>query len=333
MARYLGPADLQRLFDEGLVRPHDCIGALARAHAEHGRARVDLLPRQVLWADPVRHEPDAPALHVGAAYLQDGHVMGASVDAVRFPPGAAGPWVTVFDGDTGKVVGVVHGRSVDVWRAAAAAALAARELARTDARHLALIGTGRCAMAQLTFMAALYPFDLIQCYSRNPATLHDFCRRASAELGGIEVRPAGSVSAAVEQADIVTTLTTSPVPVLEGAWLPAGVHINAMGQHAPTTRELDTAAVVGSLVVVDSMAQAMSGKGEILIPIDEGAITPEHVHAELGAVVAGRARGRAERTQRTLFCAGGTAFEAMGLCRMLLDKAVAAGIGLPLPGH
>src|SRR5690606_10627862 len=126
---------------------------------------------------------------------------------------------------------------VSVWKTAATAALATRELARPDARRMALIGTGSYAFEQLRFMAAVYRLSSILCYSRNAERLKRFCDHASQRLG-LEVLPAESVSAAVAEADIVTTLTTSPVPVLENAWLPDGVHCNIMGQHAPSAREV-----------------------------------------------------------------------------------------------
>lgn len=330
MAIYLGPDDLLQMFARGLVTPRDCIDAVAGSFREHGDRKVDILPRQILWADAAHKEPRAKALKLGAAFMQDSQVMGASVYATHFTPGDVQMWITVFSGTTGQMQGVIHSKHVSVWKTAATAALAARELARPDARRMALIGTGSYALEQLTFMAALYDFDAIHCYSRNPATLQEFCMRASAAIGR-EVRPSPSVQDAVASADIVTTITTSPTPVLRGAWLPEGVHCNVMGQHAPSTREVDTEAVLGSRIVVDAMAQAMGEKGELLIPIAEGAIRETDIHAELGAVVAGHATGRTERSQRTLFCSGGTAFEYMGLCRMLIEKAMAAGVGLDLP--
>ena len=331
MAIYLGPGDLQQMFAQGLVTPRDCVEAVAGSFREHGRAKVHVLPRQILWADASRREPRARALKLGAAYMQESRVMGASIYATHFTPGSVEMWINVFSGVTGQMLGVINSKHVSVWKTAATAALATRELARRDARRMALIGAGSYAMEQLTFMAALYRLACVRCFSRNAQALRDFCARASRELG-LEVQPAESAQAAVADADIVTTITTSPVPVVLGAWLPDGVHCNIMGQHAPTTREVDTEAVVGSRLVVDALEQALGEKGEILIPIAEGAITASDIHAELGAVLAGHAAGRTESSQRTMFCSGGTAFEYMGLCSMLIEKAMEAGVGLPLAG-
>jgi ornithine cyclodeaminase/alanine dehydrogenase-like protein (mu-crystallin family) len=103
-----------------------------------------------------------------------------------------------------------------------------------------------------------------------------------------------------------------------------------MGQHDPRTREVDSAAVAESRVVVDSVAQAWNEKGEILIPLAEGRIAKEHVLGELGDVVCGRVQARAAAGDKTMFCSGGTALEYMGTCAILLEKARTAGAGQEL---
>jgi alanine dehydrogenase len=118
--------------------------------------------------------------------------------------------------------------------------------------------------------------------------------------------------------------------VVRGAWLAAGVHVNAIGQHAPQAREIDTAAIVKARVVVDAREQALQEKGEILIPLREGAIAQSHIVGELGEVVAGRVKGRARDDDVTVFCSGGTALEYMGLCELLIARARAAGLGKEL---
>src|SRR4029453_9723787 len=131
----------------------------------------------------------------------------------------------------------------------------------------------------------------------------------------------------VRKAGVGTTITPSAMPVVFGEWLARGSHCNAMGQHAPATRELDTQAIRDADVFVDAREQAFAEKGEILMPIAEGAFGRDHVRGELGDVVAGRIVGRTSSERRTVFCAGGTALEYMTLCAMLIAKARDAGIG------
>jgi ornithine cyclodeaminase/alanine dehydrogenase-like protein (mu-crystallin family) len=174
------------------------------------------------------------------------------------------------------------------------------------------------------------PLARVRCYSRDAAKREAFAAWGRAQLPGIAIEAVASAERAVRGADIVVTVTTSPIPVLEGAWLAPGVHCNVMGQHDPRAREIDTAALAASRVVVDALAQAWNEKGEILIPLAEGRIAKEHVLGELGDVVAGRLKPRSGDADRTMFCSGGTALEYMGTCAMLLEKARVAGVGQEL---
>ncbi|MDB5744195.1 MAG: Ornithine cyclodeaminase [Polaromonas sp.] len=329
MALYLGQSDLDTLFAEGLVTPADCVEAVAGSFHEQGLRQVGVMPRQIVWADAAQTAPRSPALKMSAAYMRGSRIMGASIYAVQFTPGSVDMWLTVFSGVTGQMIGVLNSKSLSIWKTAATAAVAARCLARSDAHRVALIGTGSYAMAQIEFLAAVMEVEKIFCFSRNADTLRQFCIRASEKLG-LPVSPAASAQAAVEDADMITTITISPTPVVLGEWLPAGVHCNVMGQHAPGAREIDTRGVLESHVIVDATEQAFNEKGELLIPISEGAMTSNHVAGELGSVLTGNCAGRTSHSQKTMFCSGGTAFEYMGLCSMLLERAAAAGLGQQL---
>ena len=167
----------------------------------------------------------------------------------------------------------------------------------------------------------------VHCASRDPAKREAFVAEARRALPGLRIVSSASPQEAVRDADIVTTITTSSTPVVLGEWLAPGTHCNAMGQHAPATRELDTQAIRDADVYVDAREQAFAEKGEILLPMAEGAIGRDHVKGELGEVVAGRVAGRTSNARRTVFCSGGTALEYMTLCATLIDKARDAGIG------
>ncbi|MBL8380875.1 MAG: ornithine cyclodeaminase family protein [Burkholderiales bacterium] len=330
MALYLGPRELERLFGEGIVTPGDCVEAVAASFREHGTGSSEQLPRHILWADPDHATPRDRALKLSASMMRDSRVFGASVYSTHYKPGEVEMWNLVFDGEDGRMAGVIHGKALSLWKTAATAAVATQALARQEAARVALIGSGRYALAQLTCLAAVRDVAAVRCHSRDPARLAAFVERAGAALPGVSVTPETSARAAVADADIVTTITTSPTPVLEGAWVAAGTHVNAMGQHAPHAREVDSALVRGARVVVDTLEQALIEKGELLIPLAEGSITREHIAAELGAVVAGRVPGRSSAAETTLFCSGGTALEYMALARMVIERARQAGIGRDL---
>ncbi len=326
MALFLGSADLDRLFAGGHVRPRDCIDAVEASFREHGTRDVGVLPRAILTADGESPQPRSRALKLSASYMRGSRRMGASIYSTHFRPGDVDMWIVVFSGETGRMHGVLSGKALSLWKTGATAAVAARHLARADATRVALIGTGRYARTQLQCLAEVRRIEHLACYSRDPAKRHAFAEWAVSAFPHTEVVAASTAEQAVRDAGIVVTITTSATPVVEGAWLAPGSHCNAMGQHAPHTREVDTAAMMNARVVVDAREQAFSEKGEVMLPLAEGAIDEARI-AELGEVVAGRAVGRSSDTERTVFCSGGTALEYMGLCGMLIERAHAAGLG------
>ena len=327
MTWFVGPRDIARLFESGAVKPRDCVDAVESSFREHGEGNVGVLPRAILTADGEAPMPRSRALKLSASYMRGSRTMGASIYSTHFRPGDVDMWLTVFSGENGRMQGVLCGKALSVWKTAATAAVATRHLARADAADAAIVGTGRYALAQLLCLATVRDLREVRCFSRDPAKREAFAREAQAALPSVHVVTADSARDAVRDAHVVTTITTSATPVVLGEWLANGSHCNAMGQHAPATRELDTAAIRDADVFVDAREQAFAEKGEILLPIAEGAITRDHVRGELGCVVARRIAGRVAGEQRTVFCSGGTALEYMNLCAMLVDKARAAGIG------
>jgi alanine dehydrogenase len=330
MARFLGSNDIDRLFGEGHVRLADCNDAVEASFREHGEGNVGVLPRQILTADGGVPKPRSRALKLSASYMRDSRVIGASIYSTHFRPGDVDMWLMVFSGDTGNLVGILHGKTLSLWKTGATAAVAVRHLARADGSRVALIGTGYYAKAQLRCLAADRRLSEVRCFSRDAGKVATFVDWARATLPGTAVLAAASAEEAVRAADIVVTITTSPDPVVRGEWLDAGTHVNAIGQHAPEAREIDTEAIVKSRVIVDAREQALQEKGEILIPLREGAIMPTHIVGELGEVIAGRVRGRTADSDVTVFCSGGTALEYMGLCELLIARARDAGLGKEL---
>ena len=330
MAIFLCRSDIERLFDEGHVPLRDGIDAVERSFREHGEGNVGILPRQILTADGAAPQPRSRALKLSASYMRDSRIMGASVYSTHFRPGDVDMWLMVFSGESGDLAGILHGKTLSLWKTGATAAVAARHLARADATRVALLGTGFYARAQLLCLAADRALSEVRCYSRDAGKLAAFVGWARTALRDVEVIAAASAENAVRGAGIVVTITTSPNPVVRGEWLDPGVHVNAIGQHAPTAREVDTATIVRGRVVVDAREQALQEKGEILIPLREGAITPAHIVGELGEVVAGRVEARRHALDITVFCSGGTAMEYMGLCELLIARARDARLGKAL---
>ena len=146
-----------------------------------------------------------------------------------------------------------------------------------------------------------------------------FARRA-AKRHGIDVEAAASAEAAAREAHVICTVTAAATPILRGAWLRPGAHVNAVGACLPRHRELDTEAVKRSRLIVDRRESALAEAGDVLIPIAEGAFGPEHIAGELGEVVAGRVEGRTSPGQITLFKSLGLAVEDVAAAQWICGK-------------
>ena len=233
----------------------------------------------------------------------------------------------LFDTDTGALTAIMEVLYFDWLKTAAVSAVATRYLAPVDSSRLALFGTGRHARSQLYALTKVCAIQRVLAYSPNPGKRRIFCEKMSAELG-IDVIPVESPDAALRDADIVTTITTSPSPVFAGTALPDKLlHINALGAHYPWVREVDEHVVVNSRVFVDERQQGLKENGEIMIPMEAGLIEESHIIGDLGALVAGTAAGRESDTGWTLFLSGGTGVEDVAVATRLYEKAEQRGIG------
>lgn len=260
-----------------------------------------------------------------------GASLGAKIITV-FPGNDATPYdahigaVLLFDAEHGKLLAIADASSITAIRTSAVSGLATRLLAREDANELALLGAGVLAIPHLDAVKCVRDIRRVRVWSRSGEKSKVFAERARREFG-VEVVVSTSAREAVEGADVVCTVTASRTPVLEGAWLAEGAHVNAVGASLPTARELDTAAVVKSRLFVDRRESTLSEAGDLLIPRGEGAVTDAHILGELGDLLAGNAKGRTRREDVTLFKSLGLAVEDVAALRHIHTKAVARGAG------
>ena len=314
----------------GLLPMDRCIDLMADALA--GLARGEA-------ANPLRTVVPVPAAVPSAlaampAVLADPPAMGVKIISVF--PGNHGTgieshqgFVMLFEGEHGSPVALIDAIAITAIRTAAVSGLATRLLAGEDAGDLAILGSGTQARSHLAAMQAVRPLRRIRAWSPHRERLDAFVAEAAAE--GTPIEAADSAQAAVEGADIICTVTASAVPVLEGAWLAPGAHINAVGSSLPANRELDTEAVRRARLFVDRRESARSEAGDYLIPLREGAIGEDHIVAELGEIVAGLAAGRRAPDEITLFKSLGLAIEDLASARWIHQQAVASGVGTPIP--
>ncbi len=213
---------------------------------------------------------------------------------------------------------VIDGGALTGLRTAAVSGLATRRLARRDAGHLVVFGAGVQGRAHLDAMAAVRDIRSVTIVSRSRGPADALVDRAGRR--GIDA--AVGDPGAVTTADLICTCTTSGDPLFDGSLLPAGCHINAVGTYQPHTRELDDRAVARAKVVVETREAALEEAGDLLIPIEAGVVTRDHVVAELADVV----RGTQVRTgddDITLFKSVGVAFEDLVVARAAFDRATA----------
>jgi thiomorpholine-carboxylate dehydrogenase len=249
-------------------------------------------------------------LGVMPAVMREG--MGAKL-VCFYPKNAGSPWPThlatimLFESETGRPLAVLDGRLITEMRTAAVSAAVTRQLASPDARVLALLGSGVQAQAHLEALRHVCRFDEVRVWSRTHAHAQAFAARHGARAMDAE--------AAVRGADVVVTATSSAEPVLQGAWLKSGAHVNAVGACLPTWRELDDAAVRESVLIVDSRNAALRESGDVIL-------SKATIFAEAGEVFAGARR--APRAATTLFKSLGLAVEDIAAARLVYDALGAA---------
>lgn len=239
-------------------------------------------------------------------------------------------YVHLVNARTAKLEAVIASGWLGMTRTGAASGIAARHLGPPDARVAGQVGAGAQAPSQLEAVCKACNIERAQVYSRDPARLATFCEAMSDRLG-IEVLPAASAAAAVQGADIVNVITNSTQPVLEGAWLSPGQHVNAAGSNAVTRRELDLAAVRRcDLVVVDSRSAARRECGDLLPAVEQGMIRWERL-PELGEVIAGMRLGRRSARDITLYESHGMGIQDIYVAEHVLEAARKRRLGRELP--
>ena len=296
----------QPLFlNEEQVRQHlrmaDLIPAMEKALIEFSAGKVTQPVRSVINVDP-------PGGFLG---LMPAHTAdGLGLKAVTFYPSNAERGIpthmaTIFlvDPETGTPLAVMDGRLITEMRTAAVSAAATKLLASPDAKILAILGSGVQARSHVEALRLVRQFQEIRVWSPTKEHAEQFAK----EIGATPT----SAEQAVRGADVVVTATSSKIPVVKGAWLKAGCHVNAIGACRPDWRELDDAALKGSVVFVDCREGAMKESGDVILSGAE-------IYAELGEVLAGKVPSQANET--TIFKSLGMAAEDIAAAMLVYRK-------------
>jgi len=239
--------------------------------------------------------------------------------------------VVVLEASTGRPLAVMDGTYLTALRTGAASGVATRLLSRTDAHVVAVFGAGAQGRTQLEAVCEVRDIQRAWVFDSRLEAMTRYVSEMSSMGGRIptDVRAAASPKQAVRDADIICTATTSSEPVFNDADLRPGVHINAIGAFTPRTREIPGETILRAKVVTDSLAAVLAdGAGDLSVPIREGLMTPDHVHADLGEVVMGIKAARENADEVTVFKAVGNAVQDVSVASEIMKAASEKALGI-----
>ena len=296
------------------------IDVVERVQREYSTGQAIDVPRE-------RTRLPKAALHILQGAVPSANIFGykaytSSREGIRF-------LVYGFSAERGNLDVVVEANYLGMMRTGAAGGVAAKYLARPDARVAGVFGSGWQAQSQIEALAAVRKLERVKVWSRNAEKLAKFCERMRAKLS-LDVVPAASPDDAVRGSDLIVTITTSATPVFSGESLGKGVHINAAGSNSLLRQEIDEATVrKADVVVVDSRPTALKEAGDLLPALEKGRLHAGQL-TEIGEVIAGTRPGRTSAEQTTLFESQGMAIQDLAIAAELAKLARAGSIGTEL---
>ena len=290
------------------VSPERAVSAMREAFAADGLGRTRV---------PAVINLDVPSAH-GEFHVKTAYIEGVPHVAVKVASGfydnpsrglpSGSGLMALFDATTGLPAALLldNGFLTDI-RTAAAGALAADLLAPQSIQTVGVIGSGVQARWQIRCLSTVRPFERVIAWSPTRAHLDAYCHEMYAE--GFRVEPSSSVEDVCRAADVLITATPSKSPLVRATWLHVGMHITALGSDSPGKQELDADCLdLADLLVVDRFAQC-SAFGELKYALDAGLLTRNDVHAELGAIAAGKKPGRTSDREITIADLTGVGFQ------------------------
>ena len=235
---------------------------------------------------------------------------------------SVGAVYALFDARNGRALALFDGEEITACRTAGASAYAASRLARNDARHLVLVGSGRIARRLAEAHRFVRPIERVSVWSRTPERAS--AAAAQMKRDGVEATAVIDLERAVREADIVSCATLSVAPIVRGDWLPPGVHLDLVGAFQAGMRETDDAAMArADLVVVDQRTAALAEGGDVVQAMRAGALTEARIAADLADLARGAHPGRTRADQVTVFKSVGFALEDLAAAEAVFDAAAA----------
>lgn len=321
----VGGADVRRALPMS-----DCIEAVDRAMRALSELRADVPLRTIMLLPGGRN-----FYGVMPGYLDDPRALGAKILTVypdntkRGLPSHVG-LVVLFDTEIGVPLAVMDAAELTAIRTAAASAVATRALARQEASHLAILGTGDQAVTHLEAISNVRKLQTVHVWGRSSEKAERLAEEQGSKLS-LRIEVSKTAEEAVRGADIVCTVTASHEPVLSGAWLQPGAHVNLVGSSRLTSREADDEVVSGSRFFVDSRTSARAEAGELRHAMDAGKVGDRHVLGEIGEVLGGGVVGRTSDSDITVYKSLGVAVQDLAAAHVVYDRALRFHYGTRAP--
>jgi alanine dehydrogenase len=317
----LSRADLEKvlLMEDAMISVEDAFRDLAA-----GRARM-----------PVRLSMEIPSNHgwfgIMPAYLEGlGSVSTKIVSVFNHNQSKNLPTimasVILNDHETGELVSVMDGSYITGLRTGALGGIAAKYLSRKDSKTVSIFGAGIQARAHLDSLIHVRNIEKVKVYDPIDERSKKFVDEMSRKLK-LPIEIFKEPNEALKDSDIIVTVSTSSKPVFDGHLITKGTHINAFGNFKPAERELDTFTIQTSKIVVDKRDSALSEAGDLIIPIEEGAVNKEIILADLSEVIMGSKVIRSSHDDITLFKSVGLAIQDCAVASLAYRKAREKGIG------
>lgn len=304
----------------GLATPEEYIEAVRGGYRQRGQG-APAAPRTKLTNE------NPPGMLTGySAILPETGAMGGYTYTAGFGAEDAHFMLPLFDSQSGRPLALLDGASLNPFKTGAAGAVGVNALAREDATTLAVIGSGAQARGQLRAVATVREFETVSIYSPTAEHREHFAASMNKELEA-GVAAVASSAAAVEGADVVVTATNASEPVFDGEVLEDGAHVTAMGQYHPEKHELDATTIERATYVPDLRERVMDDAGSFINAVEDGVVSEDDIHGELGEVVAGEIPGRESDDEITVFDSGGTGIETVAAAHMLYEKAREQNLG------
>jgi len=311
---------------QDLIDVDELIATLEQAHVQYSTGNAVM---------PVRLVMPLPQIHGRITsmpgFLNEDKALGMKVvtyfqDNPKHGLPAILATIMLFSAETGKMIAAMGGGYITAIRTACASAMATKALANPQTPVLGVLGAGVQARAHIQALARVRRLEKIKIFSPSGSSAAAIKQEMAPQVeAAIEV--VKSAEEAVRDADILVTVTTAKEPILKQEWLKPGAHISAVGAHRPDLREIDGATLARAKVVVDSREAIMAECGDILLAIKEGSISGEHIHGEIGEVLAGTKPGRKSTDELTLYKSVGISIQDVATANLVYQKAMERGLG------